>query len=88
MNVTALVDASSGNVVERYAYNPCGKVTIHDDDWSDTVAWDDSKKNEILTCGYRLEQFTIKRSMPGGRHWRASRQWHPLGEAGHRYGQT
>jgi RHS repeat-associated protein len=33
-------------------------VTIYDDDWSDTVAWDDSKRNEILYCGYRFDPET------------------------------
>ena len=55
MNVTALVSASSGSVVERYVYSPYGSVTIYDDDWSDTVAWANSKKNEILFCGYRWD---------------------------------
>jgi len=41
--------------VERYVYDPYGKVTIYDDDWSDTVAWADSKKNDILYSGYRYD---------------------------------
>ena len=32
-NVTALVD-TSGNVVERYAYDPYGEVIVLDADWS------------------------------------------------------
>jgi len=55
MNVTVLVSASSGSVVERYVYSPYGSVTIYDDDWSDTVTWANSKKNEILFCGYRWD---------------------------------
>jgi len=54
-NTTSLVDSYDGAVVERYQYDPYGKVTIYDDDWSDTVAWADSKKNEILYCGYRYD---------------------------------
>ena len=53
-NVTALVD-ESGTVQERYVYDPYGRVTIYDDDWSDEVDWGDSKKNEILYCGYRYD---------------------------------
>jgi len=54
MNVFALVD-DSGDVQERYVYDAYGKVTIYDDDWSDTLAWSASKKNEILYCGYRYD---------------------------------
>jgi len=45
-------------VVERYVYDPYGKVTIYDDDWSDTVTWANSKKNEVLYCGYRYDHET------------------------------
>ena len=51
-NVTALIDGSDGAVVERYVYDPYGKVTSFDDDWSDTRAAS-SYANEILYCGYR-----------------------------------
>ena len=52
MNVTALV-TSAGTIVERYVYDPYGKVTIYDDDdWSDTISWSAGKKNPILYCGY------------------------------------
>jgi RHS repeat-associated protein len=54
-NTTALVERSDGTVVERYSYDPYGKVTIYDDDWSDTVTWANSKKNEVLYCGYRYD---------------------------------
>ena len=54
MNVTALVN-TSGVVQERYVYDAYGKATIYDDDWSDTVTWAASKKNEILYCGYRYD---------------------------------
>ena len=53
MNVTALVN-TSGDVVERYLYDPYGKVTITDANWS-VITWANSKKNEILYCGYRLD---------------------------------
>ena len=54
-NTTALVERSDGSAVERYVYDPYGKVTIYDDDWSDTVAWANSKKNAYLYCGYRYD---------------------------------
>jgi len=57
-NVTALIDATAGSgtrgeVVERYVYDPYGKATRYDDDWSATVSWSSSKQNELLYCGYR-----------------------------------
>jgi len=57
-NTTALVERSDGTVVERYVYDPYGKVTIYDDDWSDTVTWANSKKNACLYCGYRYDHET------------------------------
>jgi len=57
MNVTALVN-TSGTVQERYTYDPYGKVTIrHPTTWA-VIAWADSKKNEILYCGYRYDNET------------------------------
>jgi len=58
MNVTALVDSSSGTVVERYQYDPYGKPTIYDSTWTNTIAWANSRKNEILSCGYRYDPET------------------------------
>ena len=57
MNVTALVN-TSGTVVERYVYDPYGKVTIYDPNWDAPKSWGDSKKNEILYCGYRYDPET------------------------------
>jgi len=57
MNTTALVD-TNGDVVERYVYDPYGKPTIHDSDWSDELSWANSKKNEILFAGYRYDPET------------------------------
>jgi len=54
-NTTALLERSDGSVVERYTYDPYGKVTIHNGDWSSTVTWGNSKKNEVLYCGYRYD---------------------------------
>jgi RHS repeat-associated protein len=53
VNVTALVN-TSGSVVERYYYDPYGKVTICNSSWGG-IAWPNSKKNEILYCGYRYD---------------------------------
>jgi RHS repeat-associated protein len=53
MNVMALVNAS-GTVVERYIYDPYGKHTIYNADWSATIAWGDSMRNERVFCGYRF----------------------------------
>ena len=66
--VTAVVDGSDGDLVERYAYDPYGKVTVLDgeddadgggvSEWSadaDNVSdWD----NRIGYCGYRLDPET------------------------------
>ena len=57
MNVTSLV-STAGAVVERYVYDPYGKVTIYNSDWSATVTWANSKKNEVLYCGYRYDPET------------------------------
>ena len=53
-NVTALTD-TSGAAVERYVYDPYGKPTIYNDDWTATVSWANSEQNEILYCGYRFD---------------------------------
>ncbi len=56
-NTTALVD-DDGTVVERYVYDPYGKVTIYNEGRTSTVDWEDSKQNEILFCGYRHDPET------------------------------
>jgi len=56
-NVTA-VTGTGANVVDRYDYDPYGKVTIYNSDWSATVPWENSRKNEILYCGYRFDPET------------------------------
>jgi RHS repeat-associated protein len=50
MNVTALVE-SDGDVVERYVYDPYGKVTIYDGTWANTRSTS-SYDNNILFAGY------------------------------------
>jgi len=54
MNVTALVK-TDGTVAERYVYDAYGEATVYDDDWSTTVDWDDSVKNEVRYSGYRYD---------------------------------
>ena len=52
-NVTALVDPNTGDVVERYVYDPYGKATFLAGDWSGRSS--SSYANEILYCGYRYD---------------------------------
>ena len=66
MNVTALVDGSDGDVVERYMYSPYGEVTVlHGADDADgaVTEWDEDTggsdwENEILYRGYRYDPET------------------------------
>jgi len=51
MNVTALV-ATDGDVVERYMYDPYGKVTVLDADFSADADGESDYDNAILYCGY------------------------------------
>jgi RHS repeat-associated protein len=77
MNVTALVEPD-GDVAERYVYDPYGSLVhdangnllVHSADWSSTVTWPNSRKNEILFGGYRLDPETALYHV---RH----RQYHP-----------
>jgi len=55
-NTTALVDANSGSVVERYLYDPYGKVTVLNASWTPISA--SAFDNEILYCGYRRDSET------------------------------
>ncbi|NLE39844.1 MAG: RHS repeat-associated core domain-containing protein, partial [Pirellulaceae bacterium] len=48
-NVTATIDAATGNVVERYVYNAYGKATVYDDAWTNTAA---PTTDGPLYCGY------------------------------------
>ena len=43
------------DVVERYVYDPYGRVRIYDEAWTSELSWSGSKKNEILYCGYRFD---------------------------------
>ena len=56
-NVTAVVD-TSGNVVERYAYDPYGEVTVLDADWSADADGASDVANVVLYCGYHYDRET------------------------------
>ena len=91
MNVTAVVDADTGAVVERYAYDPYGKVIVlngasgTDPDVTGSVAeWDSDADgvsdvdNRILYCGYYRDAET-------GLYHVRNRMYHPtLGRFIHR----
>ena len=68
-NVTALI-GTDGAVAERYVYDPYGQRKIYDDDWSDEIAWANSKKNEILYTGHRLNP-------ESGLYYAGARYYHP-----------
>ena len=55
-NVTALTDPN-GQVVERYLYDAYGQPTFLDANRS-PITWSNSRKNEILFCGYRYDPET------------------------------
>jgi RHS repeat-associated protein len=57
-NVTALVDAATGDVVERYMYDPYGKVTVLEDDWTPREVNASAVANDILYAGYRFDAET------------------------------
>jgi RHS repeat-associated protein len=56
MNVTALVDAATGLVVERYHYDPYGQVLFMDADWAPIAA--SAYDNAVLYTGRRLDTET------------------------------
>jgi len=51
-NVTALID-TNGAVVERYTYDPYGKVTFHAADWGTRA--ESAYANDVLFTGHRLD---------------------------------
>ncbi len=55
-NITALADAS-GNVIERYVYDPYGNVTIYDATWSN-VRTSSAYANCVLFGGMSLDPLT------------------------------
>lgn len=65
-SVTALVDAASGAVVERYAYTPYGAASVlsgaRDDEGTATTEWQSRAAtlfdNQVLYSGYRLDSVT------------------------------
>jgi len=57
-NVTALVDAETGEVVERYMYDPYGKATVCEEDWTPREDNASAVANDVLYCGYRFDAET------------------------------
>jgi len=55
-NTTALIDANSGAVVERYQYDPYGRPAFLNGSWTPISA--SAFDNEILYCGYRHDPAT------------------------------
>ena len=68
-NTTALIDANSGGVVERYQYDPYGKVTVLNgasgaekdpnvSEWSPDADNKSDWDNDVLFCGYQYDPVT------------------------------
>jgi len=68
-NVTALVNAS-GTVVERYLYDPYGKVTVCDGSWTPREGNASAYSNEVLFTGHRLDP-------ESGLYYTLWRHYHP-----------
>jgi RHS repeat-associated protein len=68
-NVTALVN-TSGTVVERYTYDPYGKVTFRAADWSPLENNVSAYANDVLFTGHRLDTET-------GLYYGGWRYYHP-----------
>jgi len=68
-NVTTLLNAA-GDPVERYTYDPYGKVTIYDGTWTNERSAS-ADANEVLYCGYRRDSET-------GLYHVRNRNYHPL----------
>ena len=69
-NVTALVAESSGSVVERYTYDPYGKVTVLDADFSADADGLSDVDNVVLYTGHKYDAET-------GLYWACRRYYHP-----------
>ena len=69
MNVTTLAD-TGGDAVERYTFDPYGKVTIYDGTWTNTRG-SSSYDNSYLYCGYWRDNET-------GLYHVDHRTYHPL----------
>jgi len=68
-NVTALVD-TNGNVLERYAYDPYGKVTYLDADFAELAQQQSAYSNTTLYTGRELDPAT-------GLYYYRVRYYHP-----------
>jgi RHS repeat-associated protein len=54
-NVTALIDGSTGEPTERYAYDAYGTVTVLNPDWSPRTVNASALGNEVLFTGHPLD---------------------------------
>lgn len=54
-NVTAAIEAATGDVVERYVYTAYGEATVYDDDWANPAA---PTTDGPLYCGYFFDAET------------------------------
>jgi RHS repeat-associated protein len=70
MNVTCLVD-TAGGALERYLYDPYGRMTVLDADWSLDADGKSDYANSILFCGYHRDDET-------GLYHVRYRMYHPL----------
>jgi len=68
-NVTALLD-TNGNVLERYAYDPYGKVTYLDADFAELAQQQSAYSNTTLYTGRELDPAT-------GLYYYRARYYHP-----------
>jgi hypothetical protein len=66
-NVTALVDAATGDVVERYMYDAYGKATVLEEAWTPRQVNASAVSNDILYAGSRFRSRCFKESARGRR---------------------
>jgi RHS repeat-associated protein len=96
-SVTALVDGSTGAVVEQYDYSAYGNVTVYDGTWTAVTGNQSQYGNEILYCGYRQDPETAVYSgstmtttnyQVRHREYNTSYQWLQRDPIGYRGGGT
>jgi RHS repeat-associated protein len=56
-NTTALIDQSTGDVAERYSYDPYGNTTVYDASWS-VLTTGSAVDNAIMYAGYHADAET------------------------------
>jgi RHS repeat-associated protein len=75
MNVTALVNAADGAVVERYQYEPYGSVTVCNSAWAPVAGNASAYSNEILFAGYRYDPETGLYDVRNRTYWPNIGRW-------------